>query len=132
MNVMFRDMRHQDSDRLADIRLNGAGNVAEFLRSKMSHKPPFFAELVSDNGVKLLMGLGGAFACTQFSAANGAAPYWMALGNFGPGADMEFLMGNTITEVPGRFAISSAELIRVASYFAENGERDPEVRWEEI
>ena len=69
-------------------------------------RAPFFMELVGDNGRQLLLGLGGADGCVQFSSADGAPPYLMAVGQYDGGdGPMEFMMGGTATPVSRRYSL---------------------------
>lgn len=97
-------------------------------------RPPFFAELIGDNGFKLLLGIGDDGGCVQFSAADGSAPYLMALAEDPSNVEgeIEFLIGDTASAVPGRFFLPYEILVDVAATFVSSGERSSHVVWEEL
>lgn len=97
-------------------------------------RPPFFAELIGDNGFKLLLGIGAAGGCAQFSLADGSAPYWMAVAQDAPdaGGEIEFLIGDTASPVPNRYFLPYETLVDVAADFVTSGERCPRVAWEQV
>jgi hypothetical protein len=97
-------------------------------------RAPFFAELVEEDGHKLLIGLGGAVGCVQFSSANGRPPYLMALAahpNIGREA-AEFLCGGTATPVSIRYILPFEDIERIAIEFLQTGQRSSRISWEEI
>jgi len=99
-------------------------------------REPFFFELETENGYKLLVGIGQSIGCVQFSPKNGDPPYLMAVGNDGADECSEdyqhFLSGGTATPVSRRFCLPFDTLRRIAVYFMETGERYPTVSWEQI
>jgi hypothetical protein len=118
--------------------INGAGiNDALELRRALGDvraRPPFFAELLGDNGFKLLLGVGMPEGCVQFSAADGSPPYFMAIA---PSADdrdgtVEFLLGDTPSPVPRRYCLAYEDALDIAATFVPTGQRKSDVRWEEI
>jgi RHS repeat-associated protein len=118
--------------------LNGiAVDSAEALRSivhDMQRRPPFLSELIGTNGRKLLLGLGSADGCVQFSSTDGAPPYLMALQK-GPKpeeGEQNFLMGDTPTPVPRRYCLPMETVTEIAAVFLESGELASNVEWEEI
>jgi len=121
-------------------------NSAE-LRSALAsvrERAPFFAELIGENGFKLLLGLGGDKGCAQFSSVAGSAPYWMAVACRGdePSEEklqspdrepqMTYLIGDTPTPVPRRYCLPFESIMNIAEAFVQTGGRTPEVSWEEI
>lgn len=80
-------------------------------------REPFFVERVGETGSKLLLGI-GVHACVQFSPANGAAPYLMAVAHEASTAEgeVDFLCGDTATPVPGRFLLPRpwSRLLRIS------------------
>ncbi len=58
---------------------NGAKlhDAAEFIKclAEAKGRPPFFCELIGDNGYKLLLGVGEAVGCAQYSASDGSPPH---------------------------------------------------------
>lgn len=97
-------------------------------------RPPFFAELIGDNGYKLLLGLAAAEGCVQFSAADGSPPYLMAVAPRAAesSGEISFLIGDTMSPVPKRYCLSLNQVVRIAAAFVETGIRSADVLWEEI
>ncbi|HLW90519.1 MAG TPA: Imm1 family immunity protein [Roseiarcus sp.] len=101
---------------------------------RLQNREPFFCELDGQNGFKLLIGLGNPWSCVQYSKIDGEPPYLMAMaeGEKLRGDDLEFLIGNTVTPVLFRYALSQDTLRRIIRSFFETGEPSRDVRWEEI
>ncbi len=97
-------------------------------------RPPFFAELLSENGWTLLLGLGESEGCAQLSRTDGDPPYYMAIDRDPSDADgeMEFLIGDTLSPVPRRYRLPYETLVKVAETFVLTGQRLAELSWEEI
>jgi hypothetical protein len=58
----------------------------------------FFAELIGESGYRLMLGLGSADGCAQYSPSDGAAPHVMAVGNSAAAqgeAEQDFLVGGS-------------------------------------
>jgi hypothetical protein len=104
------------------------------LLNSLRHKNPFFAELIGENGFKLLLGIGAAEGCIQFSAADDSAPYLMAVAKdiTDTEGEAEFLIENTASPVPKRYCLSYDTLIEVAAHFVNSGDRSPHVAWEAV
>jgi len=100
----------------------------------LTSRSAFFCEIDSDNGFKLLVGIGGNWSCIQHSSAGGSPPYLMAVPGEPPlGAqDMEFLIGNTPTPVSRRYILGAELAEKVISYFVGTGKKSESVEWEEI
>jgi hypothetical protein len=118
--------------------LNGSiiNNTADLRQTlgRLHNRTPFFVELIGDNGFKLLLGIGPALGCAQFSAVNGAAPYTMAVAPNAPDINgyEEFLIGDTASPVATRYCLPYAAVVDIAEYFLESGTPNPAVEWEEI
>jgi len=96
-------------------------------------REPFLAELVGDGGHTLLLGLGSADGCVQFSSADGQPPYLMVLRDKPvPEGEQEFVIGNTPTPIPKRFCLPMREVARIAAAFVRTGERPSTVEWEAV
>ncbi len=97
-------------------------------------REPFFAELISDSGFKLLLGLGTFEGCAQFGPSNGEPPYLMAMTSDPqePDREMCFLINDTATDVPGRYRLPCEAVLEVTEAFVETGQRDERVAWEQI
>jgi hypothetical protein len=111
-------------------------NSAE-LRSALESvrgRPPFFVELVGENGFKLLLGLGPTEGCAQFSPADGSVPYLMAVAPSGPEqkGEASFLINDTPTPVPRCFCMPLEMVVDIADVFVNTGGRKADVAWEEI
>jgi immunity protein Imm1 of predicted polymorphic toxin system len=102
--------------------------------SAVRGRRPFFAELMGDNGYKLLIGLGDDRGCIQFSSEDGSPPYYMAVAPKGLDSTCEisFLIGDTLSPVPGRFGLPYQTLVHVAEQFVNTGQRSNDVLWEDI
>jgi hypothetical protein len=98
----------------------------------MRQRIPFLAELIGENGRTLLLGLGSADGCVQFSSSDGDPPYLMALENPEEEGWQDFLCGGTPTPVPRRYCLPMQKVIAVAVAFLETGEPYPAIEWEEI
>jgi Immunity protein Imm1 len=97
-------------------------------------REPFFAELVGENGYELLIGIGGAVGCAQFSRSDGEPPYLMAVAPdpVPEHKQVEFLCGNTPTPVPSRYILPFDKIKDIASQFRRSGRCSTDVSWEEI
>ncbi len=102
--------------------------------SALGDRSPFFAELLGDNGYKLLVGIGPDMGCVQFSAADGSPPYLMAVSVIPSYAEDHacFLVGNTPTPVAKRHILPVDVVWDIAEYFIETGRRKEDIRWEEL
>lgn len=94
----------------------------------------FFAELVTDEGHTLLLGLGPEVGCAQFSSSGGEPPYLMAVArsDAGEGRFIDFEMTNTPTPISERYCFPMHRLKDIAVYFLGTGRCSPGVTWEEI
>jgi len=70
--VQFFD-RQDPANSLNGVEIHDSTGLRRLLDS-VRDRPPFFAELIGENGFKLLVGIGAITGCVQFSAADGAAP----------------------------------------------------------
>ena len=101
---------------------------------RLRGRQPFFAELIDENGFKLLLGIGASEGCVQFSATDGSAPYLMAVAKNAPrgAGEVEFLIGDTATPVPKRYCLPYDTMVAIAARFADSGQRDLGVDWEQV
>jgi hypothetical protein len=111
---------------------NGKQVVA--LIEALRQRPPFFCELVGENGYNLLVGIGGAIGCTQYSRADGNPPYWMATSPSTKHKEgvVDFLIADTATPVPARYCVPFDAVKDIIVYFQNTGLRNPAVDWDEI
>ena len=119
MNVEFFD--HQDRAHP----LNGAKLATAADLSSLRGGPPFFCELIGENGFTLLRGVGDDFGCVQHSSCEGVPPYLMATTHsvFDLGDCVPFLTGDTSTPVPRYHCLLLAVVRQIANHFVEIGER---------
>ena len=95
---------------------------------------PFFAELIGENGFKLLLGLGRNDSCVQFSATDGSSSYLMAIAS-GTGdrvGEKAFLINGELTAVPMRYCLPFETVVDIADEFVRTGHRKAGLSWEEI
>ena len=132
MMVRFFD-RQELSNPVNGTNISTKADLLAELNS-LSYRKPFFCELAEENSYNLLIGLGGAVGCVQYSAADGSTPYLMAVGpdGFEQEGFEEFLIDDTATPVARRYCMSFDLVKEVAVYFLETGDRNPLVTWEEI
>ena len=98
-----------------------------------SKKRPGFLNLEFPSGNLLQLGLGGEFACAQFTRHDNMPPYLCAKAkSVRTTQDVEFLLGLTPTPVEPEKCLSFGEALKIAEYFFETGERDPTVEWVEV
>ncbi|MDE8347729.1 MAG: Imm1 family immunity protein, partial [Acidocella sp.] len=98
-------------------------------------RPPFFCELLGDNGFRLLVGVSGTVGCAQYSAMSGKPPYLMATDAReikGENDYVEFLTANTDTPVPKKFCLPMSRIKEVLADFVATGEKGERVTWEAI
>jgi Immunity protein Imm1 len=132
MTLRFFDRQNVDNS-LNGAMISDPARLREIL-TNTEGRAPFFAELISESGFKLLLGLGGREGCAQFSAASGAAPYYMATirNNEGLEGEMTFLIGDSKSPVPKQYCIPNTTLTAIAEQFLESGNRPDTVEWREI
>jgi hypothetical protein len=152
MKVTFFDRQEEDNPLNGSQLVNGKETLN--LLERLKSRDPFMCELVGENGYTLLMGLGGSVSSVQYGRSDGEPPYFEAVAPGKPkqipgteghhyqasidadrrsGATApEFMMGDTPTPVPTRYALPYASAREIAIYFVETGERDPDILWEEI
>jgi hypothetical protein len=132
MIVTFFD-RQDESNPLSGSTFSSPSALLNHLH-ELSSRPPFLCEIESENGFKLLVGIGGNWSCVQHSRIDGSPPYLMAVqreaqSNIQP---IEFLIGNTPTPIGGRYVLKSKVADKVISFFVETGDKSSLVEWEEI
>ena len=132
MDAWFNDFQDQSS-RLHRAMVSNKAQVCALLDEARSRKA-FGCELVGENGYQLTLGIGKDVGFVQYGPSSGALRYLMALA---PGKQveqehMDFLIGDTATEIPRRFSVPLALVKKIAVYFVEMGERSLAVSWEEV
>jgi len=132
MKAIFNDLQDPTSH-LHGVTVHDCDELFALLDSARNRKL-FVCELVGENGYKLTLGIGKDFGFVQHSAADGDAPYLLAVA---PDKCceleyIEFLAGNTPTPIPQRFCLPFEAVKEIAAYFIETGQRSPAFAWEEI
>ena len=96
-------------------------------------------EIARDNGFKLLIGIGGALGCVQYSSSDGSPPYLVAVAKDRQYLDddqsdlqVEFLAGDTPTPIPMRRCLPYQLVKQLVVFFFRTGDRSPDVLWEEV
>lgn len=130
-------MKAQFFDRQDVANAANGENIGSLLQLRqvlagLRDREPFFAELIGDNGYKLLLGLGSTEGCAQFSSVDGAPPYLMAVGEQHAEGELEFLIGDTATPVPKKYCLPRKVIEDIAAEFVDKGQRKSDVLWEEI
>lgn len=132
MTAQFYD--RQDNHNPLNGRTVTTSTQLHDIMSVLEGRPPFFGELIGDNGTKLLLGIGPETGCVQFSAVDGTPPYLMAV-SVTPWYTEDhayFLIGNTPSPVPKRYIVTLDVMRKIAEYFIETGQRKDDIPWEEI
>ncbi len=129
MAARFFD-RQDTRNRLNGARLERSSDLSRVLDA-VAGRPPFFGELIGDNGFSLLFGI-GPLGCAQFSATDGSGVPEMAVARGGsPDVEfVEFLTGGTATPVPSRYCMPFARVAKIAGEFIDTGRRARGVSWE--
>ena len=132
MIVEFFD-RQEGANPLNGARMSDGAKVLDVLE-ELRNRDPFFCELIGENGYNLLIGLGGTIGCAQYSSGDGSQPYLVAVENGirDSATYTEFLTGNTLTPVAGRYCLPFEVMRQIVVYFVETGHYNPAVPWEEI
>jgi hypothetical protein len=97
-------------------------------------REPFLGQFFHENGYNIMVGIGGAVGCVQYSRSDGDSAYLMAVAsNPIPGKkDVEFLLGGTLSPVSVRYILPFEQVKEIAKYFRETGARSAKVSWEEF
>jgi hypothetical protein len=136
-------MSEERTVKIFDVATSGpqpdAGLVVSTKGALMVHlssflkRDPGILEIVSPEGTRLHLGLGGRYACAQITAANSLPPYLVAqAGETTASEDVEFLLGDTPTPVVPEECISVPEAVRIAEHFFDTGQPDPTITWKKI
>lgn len=131
MGAHFYDLQDPDSSS-SGTPLESDADLRRVLRT-LEGRPPFFGELVGDNGVTLLIGV-GPVGCAQISATDGSgvARVAVAPGRPDDGVSAEFLIGGTATPVHARHCVPFELALQIAITFVETGTASPGVLWETV
>ena len=132
MTTRFFDRQESSNPRHGKV-IEDSESLATAI-DELRERPASFCELESQNGFKLLMGIGRDRGCAQYSTADGGPPYLMALDDNRTDTDdyMEFLIGNTDTPVQMQYCLPIDQIKAIAREFVTTGKRSPRFQWEEI
>lgn len=137
LQQMFLTVRNlQDpGDPYHDIAVKDANKLSLIL-DEFQRREPFIAELRSENGFNLIVGIGGPVGCAQYANSDGLPPYLVAvLRDAESQLSKEvttFLCGGQETEISNRHSVPFEVLKRIVTHFLETGDRSAEVDWEEV
>lgn len=130
MQVKFVDF-DANEEPAPHVVLTNREEVAKLLNG-MRKREPFMCELVGENGYKLGIGIGADIGCVQYSRVDGVPPYLMAENHNESSEEHSFMMAGTPTPVDGKFCLPIAEVIDIAEFFVETGQKSNKTAWEEI
>jgi hypothetical protein len=132
MITKFFDLQ-EDSNPSNGAEITDVSQLLEIIDGLLE-RPPFICELVGDNGFGLSFGIGRPIGCAQYRSTDGRPPYFVTTSGDADIAEdeFEFLMGDTLTPISGRYCIKFDLLKEVAAHFQETGQRSTLVEWEEI
>lgn len=101
------------------------------LLAERSDKEPGIVSLESPASGLLQLGIGGPFAFAQLTTRD--EKYSSAKARkVRATSDVEFLCGGTPTPISPELCLSFEEVVQIAEYFFQTGERDPSFEWVEI
>lgn len=90
------------------------------------------AELLGENGFRLVIGIDGDLAFAEYSSQDDEPPYLIALSPTVVVDGMHiFLVTNEGTEIHGRHCLAFPVFEEVVRHFIETGERTATVEWED-
>lgn len=132
MKVIYLNYQNE-ADPMNSAEITDKATLTQLLDSRRN-EIPFLAELSGDNGYHIEFGIGGRFACVQYSRSDGQPPYLVAVPPrpHMKSGDVEFLTADTPTPVPARNILTFDELKQIALHFFETGERSDAFSWEPV
>ena len=131
MRAKFFD-KQDPGNPLNGMTLSDSAALRDIIQSARQ-RAPFMADLIGENGRQLILGLGLADGCVQFSSNDGSPPYVVAVGvNPEEEGEQDFLVCDTKTAIPRRYCLPMSRVADIAVVFLETGERALDVTWEEI
>ncbi|MEO1245769.1 MAG: Imm1 family immunity protein [Pseudomonadota bacterium] len=132
MKTTFFDRQDTDNP-LNGKTINSVSELQEVLTSDRD-RLPFFAELIGENGFRLLLGLGSREGCVQFSSIDGSPPYLMVVSpdESNSEGDLEFMIGGTVSPVPRRLCVPYETVEKTAAEFVQTGQRGLDIQWKEV
>jgi hypothetical protein len=127
-------LNHQDTrDQVNGRVFRQSDALVKLLRERRKHAP-FVIQLVADNGLKLVLGIGSSVGFVQFRRIDGDLPYYMAR----PprrrikSRRVAFLVDSVSVPILGRFILEFDEVEQIAEHFLLTGERSDAFAWEPI
>jgi hypothetical protein len=131
MSAIFYDLQDETNPDNGKIVEDGA-SVKELLR-KNALRRPFTCQLVYEDRLQLMIGLGEHHCSAQHSANNGDSQYLVGYlrENRGQTGEVEFMLSGSPTEISRRHCFPLDILLEVAAHFVETGDRSSIVLWEE-
>ena len=134
MNAIFQDLQHPRNPCNGKM-FNDRRSIVALLDELRHIGPPFMFQLVGDNAFNLTVGIDRDFGCVQYSANDGSPPYLMATATAEGDSnqrDMEFLVGDTLTPIDGRYRLSFNIVMEIVADFVTTGKRSNNVSWREF
>lgn len=131
MSAKFFDLQDENNPDNGTSVKDGAFVKALLMRN--ASREPFTCELVYENKMQLIIGLGPQLCCAQHSATDGNSRYLVAYleSERMQTGEVEFMLSKSPTEILRRQCFPLKVLLDVAAYFVETGERSPIVLWED-
>ncbi len=131
MSAVFFDLQDETNPDNGKIVEDGA-SVKELLRKNTSRRP-FTCQLVYEDRLQLMIGLGQDQCCVQHSSSNGDSPYLVGYlkEKRGLTGEVEFMLSGSPTEISRRQCFPLNILLEVAAHFVETGDTSSIVLWEE-
>ena len=131
MSVKFFDLQDENNPDNGTNVIDGGSVKALLMRN--ATREPFTCELVYEDKMQLMIGLGPQLCCAQHSATDGNSPYLVAYleSERMQTGEVEFMLSKSPTEILRRQCFPLKVLLDVAAYFVETGERSPIVLWED-
>jgi hypothetical protein len=104
------------------------------LLQSLRHRAPFSFWLTGDAGFTLTIGWSSSMGFVQYARSDGRPPYWVAIADrdVDPEEHVNFLCGGTQTPISKRFCMPVERVMEIVRHFLQNGERSPDVEWEQI
>lgn len=132
MRVRYHNLE-DELDPMNRTEITGRAKLGELLDDRRT-KQAFVAELVADNGFKIVFGISADFGCVEYISTDGDLPYLMAVSPHPPivSGYFEFLLGGTATPIPAREILTFDEMKKIAMHFLETGERSDAFSWEAV
>ena len=131
MSVKFCDLQDENNPDNGTNVIDGGSVKALLMRN--ATREPFTCELVYEDKMQLMIGLGPQLCCAQHSATDGNSPYLVAYleSERMQTGEVEFLLSKSPTEISRKQCFPLEVLLDVAAHFVETGQRSSSVLWED-